>query len=421
MATTDLDTDGSMSIKIPRFNGRRDDDYGLWRHRLRAACRSKGVWGVVSPPLTTTDTTATGLESTPEASALVLSKREKASGIIICALGDAPSRVVLDADDDPARMVQLLDARYASNRTVSRISVQTQLFRMSYRGQDMSTYIEHYTALFSQLERMGADAAIPEMHKAPMLLASIDPTCPLESTAAALRTKEVSELTWDYVATTLIDEYNAKQSNITSSESRRQRWRKKKKGANVPSHTSQTMNEETDTTDMDPAARAFTVALKSMKNNGNTRYHCSFCDRAGHSAERCFINPDNPNNRLDPKGRALLMTRVKRKTSATDNSEKKVEIAGAILQKSTISPPKDHKSYADSGATGHFFNSKASFIPGTLHKCDTTTVLLADRTPVSSDQCRDVIIPFKNANIRLKNTFLVPGLGYNLVSTLPTT
>lgn len=43
--------------------------------------------------------------------------------------------------------------------------------------------------------------------------------------------------------------------------------------------------------------------------------------------------------------------------------------------------------------------------------------MLADMTPVQSNRCADVIIPFKNANIRLRDAFLVPSLGYNLVST----
>ena len=95
--------------------------------------------------------------------------------------------------------------------------MQTQLFRMSYTGQNMATYVDQFTSLFSQLERMGEDAAIPESHKAPMLLASIDPSCALESTAAALRTKDIDDLKWDYVATTLIDEYNARQTSSSNS------------------------------------------------------------------------------------------------------------------------------------------------------------------------------------------------------------
>lgn len=74
-------------------------------------------------------------------------------------------------------MIKLLDAKYASSRTASRIAAQTQLFRVAYSCQNMPKYIHQYASVFNQLERMGKDAAIPESHKAPMLLASIDPEC----------------------------------------------------------------------------------------------------------------------------------------------------------------------------------------------------------------------------------------------------
>lgn len=194
MTDTEGEYESTSGIKIPRFHGRRGEDYSLWRMRLRAACRIKGVWDVVECSTDSSSSTSTTTAPTPSSA-----KREKASVIIINALGDAPLRAVLEADEDPARMMKLLDARYACSRTVSRIAVQTQLFRMSYTGQNMSAYIDQYSSLFNQLEQMGKDAAIPESHKAPMLLASIDPKCFLESTAAALRTKDPSELTWDYM------------------------------------------------------------------------------------------------------------------------------------------------------------------------------------------------------------------------------
>lgn len=118
-----------------------------------------------------------------------LEKLEKASAIIISALRDSPVFVVMEADDVPSKMLRLLDARYASSRTVSFIAVQTPLFRMSYQSQNMSLYIDQFKSLFLQLKRMSKDAATPETHKAPMLLASIDLNCSLETTAAPLRLK----------------------------------------------------------------------------------------------------------------------------------------------------------------------------------------------------------------------------------------
>lgn len=92
------------------------------------------------------------------------SKKEKPYGIFISALGDAPLRVANEAEDEPAKMIKLLDARYLS-RTVSRIAVQTLLFRMSYNDQIMTPYIDLFSSVLFQLERMGKDAAIAESHK----------------------------------------------------------------------------------------------------------------------------------------------------------------------------------------------------------------------------------------------------------------
>ena len=49
MTGSEGDTDGLSGLRIPRFEGNRGEDYGLWRFRLRAACRVKGLWDVVQP------------------------------------------------------------------------------------------------------------------------------------------------------------------------------------------------------------------------------------------------------------------------------------------------------------------------------------------------------------------------------------
>ena len=103
MSDTETEFETSFGMKLPRFHRNRGEDYGLWRHRLRAACRVKGVWGIVD----ITQASATTSDSTPDQaldSLRTMAKREKASGIIISALGDAPLRVVMDVDDNPSRI-----------------------------------------------------------------------------------------------------------------------------------------------------------------------------------------------------------------------------------------------------------------------------------------------------------------------------
>ena len=419
---SEIEEETSVSLRIPRFNGSRTDDYGLWRMRLRAACRVKGVWDAVeeSPGDAASSSSTSKAKS---GSSKSMKKREKASGIIISGLGDAALRVVMEADEDPSRMLQLLDGRYASSRTVSRIAVQTQLFRMSYNGQNMSDYIDQYTSLFSQLERMGKDAAIPESHKAPMLLASINPSCSLESTAAALRTKESSELTWDYVATTLIDEYKARQvtESFGGSNSRNKKKKQRKyKRQNAHSSAGNQNDDSDDESDIDRTINAFAAALKSSKSgNKSERPKCSFCGRLGHHAESCFVNPDNPKNRL-PKTLIDSFNASKNSstsTSKTEQSKNAIEFAGCVTDRTTITPPDDLQTYADSGATIHIFHSPSAFVPGSLKRCSPRIVALADKNEVQADVWGEVIIPMQDCIIRLQHVLFVKTIRYNLVST----
>lgn len=63
---------------------------------------------------------------------------------------------------------------------------------------------------FTNIERMGKDIANLKSRRAPMLLASIDPSCFMECTAALLGTKAPIEPMREYVFTTLLDEFNAR-------------------------------------------------------------------------------------------------------------------------------------------------------------------------------------------------------------------
>ena len=422
-SASEAEEETNINLRIPRFNGSRTDDYGLWRMRLRAACRMKGVWDVVEN-LSGDSASSTSSTSANPGSPGTSKKREKASGIIISALGDTALRVVMEADEDPAKMLKLLDGRYASSRTVSRIAVQTQLFRMSYDGQNMSDYIDQYTSLFSQLERMGKDAAIPETHKAPMLVASIDPNCALESTATALRTKDSSDLTWDYVATTLIDEYKARQvSRSFSSQkgSKKKSWKNKKfrHQHNTSSEDAQ-KDQSNDESEFDRTINAFAAALKSSKgSNQNEKPKCSFCNRVGHSAENCFMNPDNPKNRL-PKSILESVNGLKSAKGASEKQEQRknpVEFAGSLTDHTTILPPDDQQTYADSGATIHIFHNRHSFVPGSLKQCQPRTVALADKREVQVNIWGEVILPMKYCIIRLHHVLFVESIRYNLVST----
>lgn len=85
-------------------------------------------------------------------------------------------------------------------------------------------------------------------------------------------------------------------------------------------------------------------------------------------------------------------------------------------EKISIEAPKDYCTYYDSGATSHVFHDEKEFIPGSLKEAETTIFHLADKSTVTSSNQGKVLLTFSNANIRLTIDFIIPQLGYNLVS-----
>lgn len=258
---------------------------------------------------------------------------------------------------------------------------------------------------------MGKDWAIPESHKAAMLLASIDPKCTLESTAAALRTKDIDELTWDYVATTLIDENKAKESLNLGFGSNNQKVRNVvKRTRKVFQHLVSLTNLERSVTKthIPTSNPPFVLLLEHSSLESMTALA-----QIDHIIPIFAKNPDNPNDKLLAKIQKRLSAQVQAAAVVGGSSKsskedvKKVGIAGAAVQKvdkTSISPPKDHRSYADSGAICHFFHCDSDFVAGSLVPCEERTVMLADKTSVTATHVGEVILPFYNADVRLKRS-----------------
>ena len=175
-----------------------------------------------------------------------------------------------------------------------------------------------------------------------MLLASIPVDSPLEVTAAALRTKDIEDLTWEYVSATLIDEVKARsmrtgdasgsgQSNTNPS------GRRKKKGGRKNGNVSNTM---TDFDDMGEAAKAFAAAWAaksgdSSGGHGSDKRICSFCDKPGHTAEKCYFNPKNPSNKLSNK----MLERLMISSDVTDGNDGSGGFQSEVRVPSILSSP----------------------------------------------------------------------------------
>eukprot|EP00171_Calliarthron_tuberculosum_P004578 IDg4578t1 len=272
---------GDEESKIQKFHGRPSDDYNLWRLRAECALKGKGYWKQLQEEDCKSEI------------------KEKAVAMIIHSLGDIPFRVCSSQISNPMSMMELLDQRYASTRSTSRISTLTTLYSIKYqKHQDMSKYVDEFEGLFAQLERMGKETAIPESHKAPLLLASIGTNSALESTVAALRLKDTSDLTWHAVTADLIQEYKRLKDGSSSSQHKPiEKYNKNSLSKGKLKH-----------------------AL-GAKNNRNCM--CGFCGKSGHETKDCFLNPESPSCKLTDQAkesiRALSVTDIKAEKQYLDS------------------------------------------------------------------------------------------------------
>lgn len=185
---------------------------------------------------------------------------------------------------------------------------------------------------------MGNSVAIQEYHKELMLFKSIGTISEMEPIAAALRTKDADDRTWEYVSPTLIDEHNNKHEPPTKS-GRRFKLKRTRKGPNLHDD-SITYDEGTipdESADIQVAALALDAALQGTDirdKEVKKSVTCQFCDKSGHFESSCYLKPDNPYNRFPPKLKERMMvidgTKTKRavKTEEPNNKAKKIELAG---------------------------------------------------------------------------------------------
>lgn len=89
-----MSSDGNP--KIQKFNGRRNDDYTLWRLRCEMALKGKGHWSEL------------------ETKGCDQRTNDKSSAMMVAALGDSALMVCSSKISEPLEMLDLLDKRFAS-------------------------------------------------------------------------------------------------------------------------------------------------------------------------------------------------------------------------------------------------------------------------------------------------------------------
>lgn len=252
--------------RLLKFNGKKDEDYNLWRRRVEFAFKGKKYWKYMKDGTCSED------------------MKDDACALLVGALGNVPFRVCQHVDN-PMDMLKLLDQRYASSSSTAIIGLMAQVYSKRYKtGKPMAIYIDEYSQLFCRLEAVGDGCEIPDQHKAPILISSLGKDSAFESTAAALRLKSPKDLTWDTVSSLLIQE-DANKYNIKfhKHDEREKDHKISSRGSTI-------------------------VANKMAKNSRNSDIICNFCGSKGHSEENCYINPKSDKCKMSEQAKKNLQS-----------------------------------------------------------------------------------------------------------------
>lgn len=222
---------------------REGQDFATWKIRIEAICHSKGLIAALEHEQKP--------DSAKESDEIFHSNQKKACGIIVSALSNEALRVVRSDIGNPCVMLRKLGERYDSKTAASRIAKMTELISLRYTSskQDMGKHIDKMRGILEKLDAMNTN--IPHELSIAILIASVD-AIELVPTTAALKTLSDENATWDTVSARLIEEQQSLKSKY-----------------------------------------------RRLEKVQTAKPYCHLFSKKGHTTERCWLNPRNPNNKLD--------------------------------------------------------------------------------------------------------------------------
>ena len=338
-------------------------DYSLWKVRVEAACEEKDCEDALDKSLEADE------------SDTMKKARRKASAIIIKALSDTPLRIVKEVKGSPVKMLEKLDARYASKTAASKITKMTDLITMKYKSlkSDITKHIDLMAAAVEQLK--GMDVTIQESFAVAILVASVEVPA-LRPATTAIKTLAENDLKWETVAERLIEEAKGLKEALYGESSR----------------------------------AAVTNSV------------CGICRKTGHETDRCWLNPLNPDNKLGLTADKREM--AERQASAAGKSDKngrkksrkKAKKDKRAAMAKTKQPGEDVM-LVDSGTTSHI--TARSETVSSRSGCD-ISIALGDDSKVKATEKGDRRVQWAGEDgprtIRLSETLIADDIAISLLS-----
>lgn len=117
----------NLEDNFKKLMGWPNENYAMWRFRLVTMLKRKRYWKDILKN-----------DCSPKA-------QMKTTNTIVSVLGDVSFSVCMDHGDNPFRMIELLNARFASACTSSLYAVHSTLFGKSHnRKKDLAQYIDEF-------------------------------------------------------------------------------------------------------------------------------------------------------------------------------------------------------------------------------------------------------------------------------------
>lgn len=192
--------------KVPRFSGKRHEDFTLWMMRIEALLESKELLNLVLED-------AVGEETIDALPMEVKQNLPNARMYLVPSLGDKPLRAVASERHNPFVMYRKLCERYATENAATRVQLQTKLHQTRFTEVTvMSDYVDDLESVFSRLEAMGSP--IGNSMQIAILFSSFVSTreTPYRPVISALQTLSDEELSWEKVTARLLQEYDTSTS-----------------------------------------------------------------------------------------------------------------------------------------------------------------------------------------------------------------
>lgn len=334
-------------------------DYALWRIRVLAHIDAKGYVSV--------------FERTFEDDSAIANRRH-ASNIIVNTLSDQALRVVRGVIGNPSDMMEKLDSRYDSKTTASRIAKMSELVgtRFTNLNADMSAHVDKMAGLIEQLRSMGT--TFDDSLAIGMLVASIE-VSELFAVTASIKTLSADSVNWEQVSNRLIEE-----------------------------------------------TKTITSGSRGIIRASAANSSCQICQKK-HPTEKCFLNPMNPNCKLDVSASDVSNVLENKAPRASENNRRNRKRGdGNRAERSAMARGMNNSRVVDrimidSGTTSHITplpESVQDKVPSNR------PITLADESTMHSAfiGIRKIDLQTDDGpqRLSLSNTLVVPDAGLSLLS-----